>query len=436
MDAKMLIDRYLKHGIISSDDIIDSDTEDVMQTIISRVHKYAIKQTPDGRYTTYVPDGCKPNGRRQIRLKSKTELYRVLCEFYDIAPDECTLTVEQAFELYFDYKEQFIEAENPEFRLKPQSLRRYENDFVKYIKDTELGRHKIANLKKEKLVGLLSDMVRTHRMSKTCAKNVLLNVQQVFRHAWQQDLIAINPAEKIDKKKIMAFTRYVPKKTDEEQVLSVTQISALLDAVYAQERKKPGDMANYAIQLGLLAGCRVGEFAALHWSDVDDEYIRIDHSENRVTYRRKHGKRSELVIDEPKNRKHRKIPLTDEMRVVLDKARSVGYKSKEDFVFVHADGTRYTEGALAAALKRRATEAGLSKVSFHRIRRTISSMLNAELPQKTVSAILGHTEPVNEQHYNYATVEQAERKRALSSVSSKVINFRAGKEPLRNVKSG
>lgn len=436
MDEKALLDHYIKHGIISSDDIMGSNTEVAMQTIISRVHKYAIKQTPDGRYTTYVPDGCKPNGRRQIRLKSKTELYRVLCEFYAIAPDECTLTVEQAFELYFDYKEQFTEVENPEFRLKPQSLRRYENDFVKYIKNTAFGRHKIANMKKEKLETLLQNMVREHNMSKTCAKNVLLNVQQVFRYAWQQEWIAFNPAERMDKKKIMAFSRYVPKKADEEQVLTVTQISALLDAVYAQERKKPGDMANYAIQLGLLAGCRVGEFAALHWSDVADGVISIDYSENRVSYRRKHDKRSELVIDEPKNRKHRKIPLTDEMRTVLEKARAVGYDSKEDFVFVHKDGTRYTEGALAAALKRRAKEAGLSNVSFHRIRRTISSMLNAELPQKTVSAILGHTEPVNEQHYNYATVEQAERKRALASVSSKVINFRAGREPLKNTKSG
>lgn len=436
MDIKRLIQNYLDRDILCFDDIMGSGTEDVMQTIIGKVHKYAIMQTPDGRYTTYVPDGSKPNGRRQIRRKSKTDLYRALLEFYDIAPDDCTLTVEEAFEQYLDYKEQFCEAENPEYRIKPQTLRRYENDFVKYIKDTDFGMHKIGNMKKAKLENLLSEMVQKNGMTKRCAKNVLLNVQQVFRHAWEQELIAYNPAERINKRKIMALSKYVPPKPDEEQVLLIPQIIALLDVLHAHQNIKPDYLPDYAAELTLLAGMRVGEPATLHWSDIDDDYINIDYSEHSERYRRKHNKQTEITVGEPKNRKHRKIPLTPEMRNVLDRVRAVGHHSKDDYIFVRKNGTRYTEGALAAALKRRAAEAGLSGVTYTRIRKTVSSMLNGELPQMTVSAIMGHTPPVNQGHYNFDAVEYREKSRALAAVSSKVINFRASNLPHKKAESG
>ena len=50
-------------------------------------------------------------------------------------------------------------------------------------------------------------------------------------------------------------------------------------------------------------------------------------------------------------------------------------------------------------------------------------MLNTILPQKAVADLLGHTERVNEQHYNYSIVENAEKKRALEEVFSKVFKF-------------
>ncbi len=37
--------------------------------------------------------------------------------------------------------------------------------------------------------------------------------------------------------------------------------------------------------------------------------------------------------------------------------------------------------------------------------------------------MLGHSERVNEEHYNYSMAENAEKKRALEEVFSKVLNF-------------
>lgn len=44
-------------------------------------------------------------------------------------------------------------------------------------------------------------------------------------------------------------------------------------------------MPDYAIELALLTGMRVGEIAALHWSDIDNKHIHVDFSEHRIDYK-------------------------------------------------------------------------------------------------------------------------------------------------------
>ena len=53
----------------------------------------------------------------------------------------------------------------------------------------------------------------------------------------------------------------------------------------------------------------------------------------------------------------------------------------------------------------------------------MSSLLNTVLPQKAVAEMLGHSEQVNERHYNYSMAENTEKKRALEELYSKVINL-------------
>ena len=111
------------------------------------------------------------------------------------------------------------------------------------------------------------------------------------------------------------------------------------------------------------------------------------------------------------------------MRALLDKVRQTGIYDPDGFVFSREDGTRHTSHNISCAVDRRAAEAGIKKTSIHGIRRTISSLLNTVLPQKAVAEMLGHSEKVNEEHYNYSMAENAEKKRALENVFSKVFNF-------------
>jgi len=54
--------------------------------------------------------------------------------------------------------------------------------------------------------------------------------------------------------------------------------------------------------------------------------------------------------------------------------------------------------------------------SIHALRRTVSYKLNARLPGVTVALIMGHTEEVNKNHYNYDIVELHVKRDAMVQI--------------------
>ena len=418
---------YIKRGTIAIDDVVGSDKETFMATIIDRIHHYAIKKTPDGRYMTYVPDETKPNGRRQIKKKSKADLYRFLLAFYDVsekADKKGTTPFKELFEEWTEYKRNYVNVSNPKKGLSPSTIRRYERDFEKYLAGSDLAGKPICEITSVYLEKAMREIIEKHSIPERSAGNLIGYIRQAFQYARRAEYILKDPAELVDRDLLLASCKFVPPKADNERVLSLEELMKLQDAVWAHEARHPSYMPDYAIELAILTGMRVGELAALKWSCIDDKHIHIDFSEHRYDYR---DRTSELVISEPKNGKHRLIPVNEEIRMLLKKIMSalpadvpVGI-GDADFVFVRSDGTRYTGHDISCATNRRAAEAGISKTSIHEIRRTVSSMLRTVLPAKAVANILGHLEQTNERCYNYDTTVDHEKRVAMSEVSSKVI---------------
>ena len=165
---------------------------------------------------------------------------------------------------------------------------------------------------------------------------------------------------------------------------------------------------------------RIAFLAGLNWGDIDDDWIHVDYSEHRLDYS---DRPSEIVVGEPKNYKHRKIPITDDIRDLFFKIKRLRFSDTEGYVFCKDDGERCTAHAISSAVSRRADEAGISNASIHEILRTVSSYLRQELPIKAVASMLGHLETTNEMCYNYDMSETAEKTRALRVLSSKLIIF-------------
>lgn len=419
-DMSPIFMSFIERGIITLDDFRKSELEDLMTNILNDIHKSKITKTKDGRYSTYIPDPSKPHGRRLVKKATRAEMKRFLIAFYNIKTDSKLITFADLYKEWVQYKKLYICASNRKRSMSPSTIRRYERDYNSYLKGTELDNKLIGDITTPKLETILSNIIRNNDMTERCAGNVIGYVVQAFSFARRNKYIEEDPAELIDRDLLLASSKFVPPKDDSERVLTKRELNALRESVLYQQKRHPEYMPNYAIELAMYTGMRVGELGALHWSDIDEDFIHINYSEHRLDYS---DKPCEIVIGEPKNGKHRVIQMTAEIKSVLDKVKALNYTSNEDFVFVRKDGSRYTGHTIGCATERRSLEAGIKKTSIHEIRRTVSSLLNTVLPQKAVADMLGHSERVNELCYNYSMAENAEKKRALEDVFSNVFNI-------------
>lgn len=416
---ELLFQYYISNGIITFDDIVGSDKETMMRMILKEVHRYTITTGKDGRCVTYVPDNTKPNGRRQVRKKNEDEMRRYLLEFYML--EGCEVTFSELFNKWLDYKKQFVGATNKNKGLSPSTIRRFERDYDKYLSECKFTNTPIKAITPVILETEIVNLIKSNMMKERCANNLIGYIRQMFRFAKRSGVLQNDPADMLDIKLLLSMCSCDKPKEDSERVLTVEELHKLRCAIIAHEERHPNYMPDYAIELAMLTGMRVGEIAALRWNSITNECINVDFSEHRLDYK---NKSCELVIGEPKNYKHRKIPMTVEIKTLLDKLKTLETYNEDGFIFARKNGRRYTGHDISCAAARRSEDAGIQKTSIHGIRRTVSSLLRTVLPVRAVANMLGHLETTNELCYNYDVSETKEKIMAMSQVSSSVINFK------------
>lgn len=446
-----LLQRLLKAGRISLNDVVNSDKEEIMKTVLQDVHKFKItrpkEDSKDKRWFTYVPDATKPNGRRRVCKNTETELYAFLIEFYDLT-DSHNLIFSELYEEWVCYKElNFLETKNPKKRNSSTTINRYRRDFKK-IADSDLASMEVDKITSVNIENALTEAIRKHQLKEAFVKNLMGYINMAFAYAFRQRYIDSNEFERIDKDMVLSHAISPAKKDDSERVLTDCEMSALIRATKEQIARHPFYMPNYAILLATMTGMRVGELAALRWSDIDDDYIHIDHSEHRLDFQSheqaveayekgwmqrqydivepipKNSERTYiLAIGEPKNNRHRDFPMVTEIEELLNEIQALEMVSEDGFIFCKKGGLRYTEHDIECAVVRRGNEAGIDKTSIHEIRRTWSSNALQTNSRKLVSNLLGHREETNARFYDYDTSSTEEKKEVVKQVCSNVLNF-------------
>lgn len=417
-----LLKNYIQRDIISVSDIVKSTSEEeTMKTIISKVHKYKITPPKEGakdqRWFTYVDDETKPKGRRRIAKNTESALYEFLLEFYDIDTRlENNLTFSELFEEWCSYKESFVKVKNSKKSLSISTITRYRTDFNKCLADSEFASTSIKDITSVMIEKAMQKAIDDNELKESYAKNLLGYVRNAFAYAYRQRYISVNEFLFVDENKILASAIPVVH-LDKDRVLTRREFNAILEATRIQQKKNPLYLPNYAIELAMLTGMRVGELAALHWSDIRNGKIFIDYSEHRLDYK----DHRELVIGEPKNQKHRVFPMNSAIKDLFDRVRALGFDS--EFVFGNNE-KRFTAHDISCACYRRAKEANVQKVSIHGIRRTVASELRKEFSEKLVSSLLGHLEKTDNQYYNYDNSEFEDKKVATEHLCSNVLTFK------------
>ena len=441
--------KILKAGKIGLDDVANSGKEELMKTILQDVHKFKISRpkedSKDKRWFTYVPDSTRPNGRKRVAKDSESELYAYLIKFYDLN-DSRKMTFAELFEEWVAYKERnFLEVNNSKKSRSASTINRYRTDFRK-IADSALASKAIDKVTSVDIENALIEAIHKHRLKENYVKNLIGYVNMALAYAYRQRYVIANECDRIDKDMVLAHAVSPRKKDDSERVLTASEMTALVKATRAHIEKYPLYMPDFAILLAVMTGMRVGEIAALRWSDIDDESIHIDYSEHRLEYQShaeaikayENGRlqrqyvvvepitsnsKSILAIGQPKCNKHRVFPVVTEIAELLNEIKSLGMTSQDGFVFCRADGSRYTGHDIACAVARRAEEASIGKTSIHEIRRTWSSNALKTNSRQLVANLLGHLEETNARFYDYDTSSPKERKEAVEQMCSNVLNF-------------
>ncbi len=428
---------YVGRGIISLSDVKVSPEETLMKEIVTKIHPYKITEPKEGakdqRWYTYVNDKGNSEERKKIRANSRKELYQKLLEYYDEEIKDykkSSLTMGEFFQEWTKYKETFCKVKNKKKSLSLTTINRYRRDYRNYVEVTELDKMLLKEITSVKLEKALKDIIEKNHLKESFSKNLVGYFKDVFRYAYTDRILNENIFDFVDEDLILSFAENNVVKDDSERVLTREELEALVDACRKHEKKYPYYMPNYAIELAALTGMRAGELSALPYKSINRKtgFLHIDYSEHRIDYE----DRQEYVIDEPKNLKHRKFPLTDAILELFDRIEALGLDS--EFIFVRKDGTRYTGHDISCACERRAKEAGLDPVRIHKIRRTVASiMLENGVPINTISNLLGHTEYVDRIHYQHDITGDKEKFDAANTLGTNIVPFESRKPLIERV---
>lgn len=142
------------NSLLSPVDLVMMSSDDVQEYMAKQRQKYLSMHTApitqgngsDRRWTTRVPDRNKPDGRRVIRKPTKEEVENEVIKFYmeqeastGKARISAAITLSALFPLWIDYA-----SKRP--NIASETLRKYRNDYKRFIADSDFGRMKVREI--------------------------------------------------------------------------------------------------------------------------------------------------------------------------------------------------------------------------------------------------------------------------------------------------
>jgi integrase len=215
--------------------------------------------------------------------------------------------------------------------------------------------------------------------SKTVRATITV-LNRVFADAVRRGLIARNPAEHVDR----------PRVVDKEMAWwTVDEARRFLDHV-------AGDRLEALWTLALTTGMRRGELLGLKWGDIDFDAGRLAirrtliETANQVRWSEPKTAASRRVVAlDPGTvallRTHRRLQLEERLAV------AAGYMD-DRIVFASISGECLHPASVSKAFGRYVEAAGVPRIRFHDLRHTAATMmLEQGVPLKVVTERLGHS---------------------------------------------
>lgn len=316
--------------------------------------------------------------RPEVVKKMQDIQYEISNDIYISSND---ITFQQFFyDWVFNYKK---------IEVSPDTLSKYLTAYNLRIKDSNLGKMKMQNIKTTHLQQFFISLLADGNSISTC-KDMLTRIKACFEFAISQDLVKKNPAISVKlPKTVQNKESNIKVFTKEEHYMLISNLT--------------DNVVDKMIFLSLGTGLRLAEVIGLKWKDLEDSNINV-----RRQYRHipmiEDGKRIwkyEYTTLKTES-SLRTVPLPDGIKKMLDKH----YKSQllekmymrnkyEDDGVIFADeyGKPIEKKRPTRRLNKLCDELGLPKRGFHALRHSYATRLfELGVDLKTVQTLMGHSD--------------------------------------------
>ncbi|WML35672.1 site-specific integrase [Clostridium sp. OS1-26] len=319
------------------------------------------------------------NGSKKQEVVNKMAEYKTKSNA-GLLPSDDKITLQQWFYTWlFDFRIN---------DLKPSSLERYEGIYRNYIKDTQIGKKKLSDLRAADIQMYYNSLSESNKTADTI-KMINKNLKTCLNEALKQGLITKNYCTLVTLPKV--------EKKDEITVFSVEEQKSLINYL-------EGHRLKMLLAMALGTGMRQGELLGLKWSDIafDNNTVSINKSIKLVYVVTKNGSRESKIIEQTPKTKNsiRTIPVPSKVMDELKQYKEFQNQEKinnkdlyldNNIVFATELGayldSRYLTKRYTSILKK----ADIPYKKFHSLRHTYCTRLfEAGIPIKIVQMLMGH----------------------------------------------
>lgn len=197
-------------NLLSMKELLMMSHYDMQECIAMQRQKYLKMHTSpitqdkgsDKRWTNHVPDKSKPDGRRVIRKPTKEEAENTVIKFYmeweafnSRAHISTAITLSALFPLWIEYA-----SKRP--KIASETLRKYRNDYKRFIVDSEFGKMKVREIDYIDIEEFLIAEIQRLNLKKKALGNLFEYLNDVFDYAIRKRIILNNPCDLVDMKNV------------------------------------------------------------------------------------------------------------------------------------------------------------------------------------------------------------------------------------------
>ena len=228
-------------------------------------HPYAVWEGKNGKWYTYLPDDEK--GRTLKKRSSQKGIEDLIVDYYEKLQE--LHTIEDVFNDWINTKLEFGE-------IQKQTYDRYKTDYIRFFDNEYISKRDIGLVTTEELETFIKKTIREKKLTNKAYSGFRLIIIGIFKHAKKKKYSDISITQFFGDIDISSKSFSKKVVNDEDSVFTDAEVSRI--STYISENPT---IVNLGIMLAFQTGLRVGELAALKYSDVKGNILNVNKTEIR-----------------------------------------------------------------------------------------------------------------------------------------------------------